>query len=169
MQTAWWLAARGLEEKGYWSPKSHVTWRKVKPLRMSHGRDQTLRQPFPESERWGRYTPAFPLYSPSDLCGTSHSPNPSGNQLTQSREAQPAGTAPPPQPRIQRYSVKHECIWMQMRSSAKQYLQISTYLISKCQMLLTRSICSPLPFFPHISPSQTTRNRENGYYISKVF
>lgn len=143
----------------------NVTWRKVKPLRMSHGKRLRHWDSHFLNQRGGRYTPGFsPLFSLWSLVGTSHSPNPSEVSWHRAGEAQPAGTSISLQ-HIQGYSVKHECIWMQM--VIRNNICKSAHILSQSVKCFLISICSPLSV-PHFS-SQTTRNRENGYYISKVF
>ena len=147
-ETAWWLAAGGLEEKGYWSPTASITWRKVKPLRKrAMGETQTETALAWIRER-ARYALAFPLYAPSDLLSVPliHQTQVeiSGHRAW---EAQPAGAAPPPEPRIRRHSVKHGFIWMQMRSSTNNICKSAHTLSQSVKCFLTRSICSPLPFF----------------------
>ena len=163
-ETAWWLAAGGLEEQGYWSPTASITWRKVKPLRMrAMGETQTETALAWIRER-ARYALAFPLYAPSDLLSV---PLIHQTQVEISGhrdwEAQPAGAAPP-HPATLREA------WIHLNANEvqhKQYLQISTHLISKCQMLSNQKYLLTTTILFLISPSQTIRNRENGYYIFK--
>ena len=72
---------------------------------------QTLRQPLPESESGVDMPWLSPLYAASDLLSAPliHQTQVeiSGHRAW---EAQTEGAAPPPQPRIRRYSARHGCI-----------------------------------------------------------
>lgn len=155
-ERGWWdslmISSKGPGGEGLLKPNSqHYREESETIENESHGRHLDTETAIVWIREGGRYTLAFPpLFSLWSLVITSHSPNPSGNQLTQSL-GRPAGTAaPPPAP----HPVIFSEAWMHLNANEvqhKQYLQISTYLISKCQTrsicFLTRSICSPLPFF----------------------
>lgn len=152
-ETAWWLAARGLEEKGYWSPKASVTWRKSERAienepwkRLRHWDSHFLNQ------RGGVDIPGFsPLFSLWSLVGTSHSPNPSEISWHRAGKHSLQGLLSAPSPASEIFSEA----WMHLNANevkaqtifANQHISC----ISKCQMLSNQKYLLTTNSFPHFS------------------
>lgn len=149
-ERVWWdslmISSKEPGGEGLLKPNSQHYLEKSETIENeSHGRDSDTETAIVWIREGVDIAWLFPLYSPSDLLSV---PLIHQTQVEiswhRAWEAQPAGTAAPaPAP----HPVIFSEAWMHLNANEvqhKQYLQISTYLISKCQ---TRSICSPLPFF----------------------
>ena len=172
-ERGWWdslmISSRGPGGEGFLKPNSqHYLEESETTENESHGRDSDTETALAWIRERGRYALAFPplcsLWSP---VSTSHSPNPSGNQRTQSlgsTDWRGCSTSPAPHPAILSEA------WMHLNANEvqhKRHLQIRTHLISKCQMLSNQKYLLTTTTLFLISPSQTIRNRENGYHIFK--